>query len=151
MVQAPGLSFPSGTAFSWSEGTSHFFKDPRLNNEELDNMLRESMALEMVSRGYRLVSSGQYSISYVAALEGSLSDEEISRRFGLNPGLPSQQTGQTYEKGTVVVDISDPTTKKSLWRSAMQGYVELDLPESVRQERVKRIVAMMFSGFPSGK
>ena len=76
---------------------------------------------------------------------------DINRHFGINPGLPGQKSGQTYEKGTVIIDISDPATQKSLWRSAMQGYVEMSLTQSVRQERIKSVVAQMFRSFPKGK
>lgn len=151
-VQAPDLSFPAGTRFSWSPETSHLFQDSRLDNANIYNALRESVENELFSRGYQIVTRGQYNISYVAALEKSLSDQEIDSRFGINPGLRSkQQDGQVYEKGTVIIDVADPLTQTSLWRSAMQGYVEFGLSKSVRSARIKKVVETMFMSFPRGK
>lgn len=152
-VQAPGLVFPAGTAFSWSRTMQFLSDDPRLDGEALDAMLRESIEDALTARGYRIVDGAtSYSVGFVAALEGALSDADIDRHFGINPGLPSQgPKGPSYEKGTVIIDVSDVDAHKSLWRSAMQGYVNLDLPASERKERIKRVVSMMFNSFPRGQ
>lgn len=151
-VQAPGLAFPSGTAFSWAPSTSLLGKEPRLDGEALDALLRESIEAALTARDYRIVDgAAQYSVGFVAALEGALSDADIDKHFGINPGLPSTgQQGPAYEKGTIIIDVADTDAHKSLWRSAMQGYVNLDLPAGERNERIKRVVNMMFSSFPRG-
>lgn len=152
-VQAPGLAFPAGTSFSWSPTMQVLNNDPRLDDAALDAMLRDSIRDALTARGYQVVDGpAAYSVSFVAALEGALSDVEIDRLFGINPGLPSQNaTGPAYEKGTVIIDVSDLEAHKSVWRSAMQGYVNLDLPARERKERIKRVVSMMFSSFPRGE
>ena len=72
--------------------------------------------------------------------------------FGINPGLPSQSpSGQSYDKGTLIIDVSDKTTRRSLWRSAMQGYVTLDISEKERRERIRLLVEKMFRSFPPAK
>ena len=96
---------------------------------------------------------GSSSRLYAAAVaDDPRTDADIDRHFGINPGLPSQgPKGPSYEKGTVIIDVSDVDAHKSLWRSAMQGYVNLDLPASERKERIKRVVSMMFNSFPRGQ
>jgi len=152
-VQAPGLAFPAGTAFSWSPTTQFLNNDPRLDDAALDAMLRDSIRDALTARGYRVVDGPTaYRVSFVAALEGALSDADIDRHFGINPGLPSPgEQSPAYEKGTVIIDVSDVDTHKSLWRSAMQGYVNFDLPARERRERIKRVVGMMFGSFPRGE
>jgi len=150
-VMSSDLSFPAGTYFSWSPGTSQFFDDPRLDNADIHELLRGSIEDELTSRGYLVSGESGYRISYVAALEKALSDDEINKYFGVDPGLPAQSVPErSYEKGTVIIDVSDPTTNKSLWRSAMQGYVELKLSRSARKDRVRSTVSSMFMSFPRG-
>ncbi len=152
-VTSPGLVFPPGSLFSWSEEKSRVYNDPVFGDIDLNKLLRESIEGEIVSRGHRVEGrGGEYKVSYVAALERSLSDEELDKSFGINPGLPSQsRSGQSYEKGTIIIDVSDAVSTRSLWRAAMQGYVTLDLSEKARRERVSRIVGKMFRSFPLAK
>lgn len=152
-VADPGLVFPVGTLFAWAQKESRVYNDPRFDDVDLNGMLRDSIEEAIVSRGYHISDrGGAYVVSYVAALERALSDDEIDKSFGINPGLTSQnRSEQLYEKGTIIIDVADPLAKKSLWRSAMQGYVVFDLPSSVRKERVKGVVSQMFSSFPQGQ
>jgi hypothetical protein len=94
---------------------------------------------------------GEFEIAYVAALSRSLSDVEIDQRFGVNPGmLADSKENDTYEKGTVVVDVDDPRSQQTLWRSALQGYVMFDMPEDDRQRRVTQAIERIFTSFPAG-
>lgn len=150
-VMAPDLAFPAGTYFSWSPKTSHFFKDSRLDNAGIHKLLRDSIENELRSRGYRIAEGSMYNISYVAALESALSDDDIITHFGISPGLSGESSSaRSYEKGTVIIDVSDNQAQKSLWRTAMQAYVSLDIPNKTRQKRVNDAVAMMFRNFPKG-
>jgi hypothetical protein len=152
-VSNPGLVFPSGSLFSWSQEKTRVHNDPVFGDIDMNGLLRESIEAEILSRGHSVDDrGGEYQVSYVAALESALSDDELDSLFGINPGLPSQSpSGQSYDKGTIIIDVSDPVGKTSLWRSAMQGYVTRDLSDKERSERVRRVVEKMFRSFPPGK
>lgn len=148
-VMKPDLAFPVDTVFSWSPETSHFFNDSRLDNANIHELLRDSIENELMTRGYRVADGSMYSISYVAALESALSDEDINAHFGINPGLSSKSSSaKSYEKGTVIIDVSDNKEHISLWRTAMQGYVNLEIPNHLRKKRVVDVVSAMFRDFP---
>lgn len=151
-VSAPDMEFPANALFSWAPGKSRVYDDPRFKDVDLNTMLRSSIEESLASRGYHVVQrGGSYEISFVAALERALSDAELDAQFGINPGLPTKvKTGQTYEKGTIIIDVSDPEAQRSLWRSAMQGYIAQKLSTRNRKERVRRIVEQMFNNFPQG-
>lgn len=149
-VSAPDMVFPSDTLFSWAREKSHVYNDPRFDDIDMKRMLRVGIEDALGSRGYRIADrGGNYLVSYVAALEGALSDDDLDKIFGINPGLPSQnRSGLSYEKGTIIIDISSPEDQRSLWRSAMQGYVADNLSKRERKDRIKRIVEQMFNSFP---
>jgi hypothetical protein len=152
-VTDPELIFPASSLFSWSSEKTRVYNDPVFGDLDLNGLLRESIEAEILSRGHNLSDrGGEYHVSYVAALERALSDDEIDSLFGINPGLPSQSpSGQSYDKGTLIIDVSDKTTRRSLWRSAMQGYVTLDISEKERRERIRLLVEKMFRSFPPAK
>ncbi|MDH3999590.1 MAG: DUF4136 domain-containing protein [Desulfuromonadales bacterium] len=144
------LTFPKGTTFSWSEAASHFYDDERIDDARIREALGQAIKSNLKERGYRVVDTdGDYEIAFVTALAGSLSDMEINKRFGVNPGMLGDSSDtNAYDKGTVIADVIDPTSGESLWRSALQAYVVFDLEEAVRKERIEKAVTRLFGSFP---
>lgn len=138
-VKDAGLTFPKKTTFSFSDVASQAYEDPRFDDKKIGDFLREGIASVMEQKGYKVVEDdGQYEIAYVVATSQSLSDIEVSERFGVNPGMIGQSTDPSvYDKGTIIVDIQDPGAKVSVWRSALQGYAAFETPDDVRRQRME--------------
>ncbi|MBW2477943.1 MAG: DUF4136 domain-containing protein [Deltaproteobacteria bacterium] len=151
-VKNADLNFAKGTSFSFAETASQFYQDPRLDDRNLNGILRDAIDQVMRQKGYRMVdSNGQFEIAYVVALAQSLSDVEINQRFGISPGMVDDNPDpEIYEKGSIVVDIADPAGHTSLWRSALQGYAHLELPDAVRRERLQIAMQRLFASLPAG-
>ena len=107
----------------------------------------------MQQKGYQLVdANGQFEIAYVVALAQSLSDVEINQRFGISPGMVDDNPDPgIYEKGSIVVDIANSAGHNSIWRSALQGYAHLELPDDVRLQRLQIAMQRLFASLPAGQ
>ena len=90
----------------------------------------------------------KYAIAYTAALESSLDDSAIIRKFGLLPGNSQVPTGDdNIEKGTLIIYVFENKTSDIVWRSAAQVSVKFDMSEEERSARVQRVLAEMFQTF----
>ena len=95
------------------------------------------------------VSGSRYAIAYTAALESSLDDTAIIRRFGLLPGNSQvPKNDANIEKGSLIIYVFNNKTDEIVWRSAAQVSVKFDTPAKQRKERVQRVIAKMFQTFP---
>lgn len=152
-VKNTGLVFKKGTTFSFSEAYSQVYEDPRYDDKKMGELLREGIASVFEQKGYEFVESdGQYEVAYVIATSQSLSDIEVSERFGVNPGMIGQSSDPTeYDKGTIVVDVQDPGAKVSVWRSALQGYASFEMPDDARRQRMEIFMQRLFASFPAGQ
>ncbi|WNC73841.1 DUF4136 domain-containing protein [Thalassotalea psychrophila] len=54
-----------------------------------------------------------------------------------------------YVEGTIIIDVVDNKSQKSIWRSSIQKSVkELDTPEE-RSQEIAKVVKALFAGFPT--
>ena len=82
-------------------------------------------------------------------MNGAMSGEEISDRFRIQPGLNVQAPDDIrYEKGTLVVDITDVKSGRAVWRGALQGFADLAISRDDRQGRLNDMVAFMLARIP---
>ncbi len=102
--------------------------------------------------GFKFVepdASADYTIAYTAALESSLDDTAILRRFGLVPGnMRIPDDNPMYEKGTLLIYAFDNKTGEVIWRSAVQAAVDFSLDTQERKERLEPIIRGMFRSLP---
>ena len=98
------------------------------------------------------ISGASYAVAYTAALESSLDDTAIIKRYGLLPGMAQVPTGdKEVEKGSLIIYVFDNKSQQIIWRSAAQVGVGFDEALEDRKQRVERIVAEMFQTFPVEK
>lgn len=85
-----------------------------------------------------------FHVGFGIALADDLSDQTISEKFGVTPGLPSSEG---LEKGSFLIYIEDAATGKKVWRGAAQGFVHDELNKEQRQQRAADIVANVMKQF----
>lgn len=96
------------------------------------------------------VSAADYTIAYTGALESSLDDNAILRRYGVVPGnMRIPQGNPMYEKGTLLIYVFDNKTGDVIWRSAVQAAVDFTLDNQQRKERIEPIIRDMFRSLPT--
>mgnify|MGYP001555368684 CR=1 FL=1 len=84
----------------------------------------------------------------------SLDDAELNsdaaRRSGVIPSLNfSTPDPEKFEKGTIVIEVTQAATRVVVWRSALQGFSIIDLDDADRRKRLDGMVQRMLSGLPA--
>jgi hypothetical protein len=87
-------------------------------------------------------------IGFTLAFDNTLTDQEISQNYGIAPG-PSRETNSmnTYEKGTVLIDVADAESRTLIWRGALQAFASSDVQEEARRERIDNAVKILIDNF----
>ena len=142
---------PATGRFAWAPGAERVYQDQRLP-AAMDRYFRESIIKAFQARGYHYSpdpAKAELQIGYLLALESALDSGQVRDQYGISPGLAGASPDDTqYEKGTVILDVLDPRTGRSLWRSALQAFATFDLPEPVRRQRIQQAVESMLASFP---
>ena len=154
-VGDPNAAVLKGSTFAWLPQAVQFYEDERLDNKQLKALIEQQLVSTIKQKEMIFVDSvngAQYAIAYTAALESSLADETIIRRYGLLPGMADvPEDDKNIEKGSLIVYVFENKYNTVIWRSAAQVGVEFDMPMEKRKERVIRVVAEMFQTFPVQK
>jgi len=122
-----------------------------LQNAPVKALIEKEIVKNLIAKEMIYVDSvngAKYAIAYTAALESSLDDSAIIRKFGLLPGNSQVPTGDdNIEKGTLIIYVFENKTSDIVWRSAAQVSVKFDMSEEERSARVQRVLAEMFQTF----
>jgi len=150
-VQDPNIFVSKGSTFAWLPEAVHFYEDERLANAPVKSLIEKEIIKNMLAKEMVMVESvngAKYAIAYTAALESSLDDTAIIRRFGLLPGNSQvPQDDSNIEKGTLIIYVFENKTNDVVWRSAAQVSVKFDTSADERKQRVERVLAEMFQTF----
>ncbi len=150
-VQDPNIFVTKGSTFAWLPEAIHFYKDERLKDAPIKALLEKEIVKNLLDKEMIMVESvngARFSVAYTAALESSLDDTDIIRRFGLLPGNSQvPKSDSKIEKGTLIIYIFENKTNDIVWRSAAQVGVEFDMPLAERKARVESVLKEMFNTF----
>ena len=150
-VQDPNVFVTKGSTFAWLPEAIHFYDDKRLENAPVKALIEKEIIKNLLAREMILVESvngAKFAIAYTAALESSLDDTAIVRRFGLSPGnsqVPKDDSN--VEKGSLIIYMFENKTNDIVWRSAAQAGVAFDMTMDERKTRIERVLAEMFQTF----
>lgn len=143
----------SKNTFSWKPDSSIVLASERVAPDDFKPLIENAIVVALKNKGYKLGNNAESSdllVSYAAGLETELSDKEITRRFGMIPGLQGKSTNpEKYEKGTIIVNIFDKSTNKSVWRGVVQGFADLKMSRAERSKRLERIMQQLLAEFPA--
>ncbi len=150
-VQDPNIFVTRGSTIAWLPEAVQFYEDERLQNAPVKALIEKEIIKNLLAKEMIYVDSvngARYSIAYTAALESSLDDTAIIRKFGLLPGNSQVPKGDAnIEKGTIIIYVFENKTNDIVWRSAAQVSVKFDTPMEERQARIERVLAEMFQSF----
>lgn len=150
-VQDPNAFVVKGSTIAWLPDAVHFYEDERMENAPVKALIEKEIVRNLLAKEMVLVESvngAKFAIAYTAALESSLDDTAIIRRFGLLPGNSQvPQDDSNIEKGSLIIYVFDNRNNDIVWRSAAQVSVEFDMPADERKQRVERVLAEMFQTF----
>jgi hypothetical protein len=139
--------------FSWSSGMQEITGVPRLHDVPLKDMLKDSISDNLNAKGYRYQEEqgpGDLVVGYSVSLDDSEMNSDAARRSGVIPSLNySTPDPEKYEKGTIVIEVTQSATGIVAWRSALQGFSIIDLDDADRRKRLDGMVQRMLSGLPA--
>jgi hypothetical protein len=148
----PLADVSSATRFTWAPRMQEIRGDP--NESELPDReaLENAISGALREKGYEYTwkaGLADLKVGYLVVMNGAMSGAEISGRFGIQPGLTVQAPDDIrYERGTLVVDIIDVKSGRTVWRGALQGFSDLAVSRDERQGRLNDMVAFMLARFP---
>ena len=152
-VSNPEIKVLSSNVFSWSDKSRYVYDDERLGGFPLKDKFQSDIKDKLTANGYIFSDNENKAsmvVGYVIALESSLNDMDINSLYGINPGYINKDNtklGNDYEKGTIIIDILEARTQRSIWRGAIQGMAEFGIPDSERETRLKSAVDTLLSEF----
>jgi len=153
-VSTPGTKIQQGAKFAWLPKAINLYKDERLDSTTIQYLVEKNIKSNLADMGFQFVeleSGADYTMAYTAALESSLDDTAILRRYGLVPGnMRIPEDNPMYEKGTLLIYAFDNNTGDVIWRSAVQAAVDFSLDKEERKERIEPIIRDMFRSLPTG-
>ncbi len=154
-VQNPNSSILVGSTFAWLPEAVRFYKDERIQGAGIKLLIEKEIVNNLRTKKMLMVESingASYAIGYTAALESSLNDETIIRRYGLLPGNSQiPQDDVNVEKGSLILYVLNTKNDEIVWRSAAQVGVKFDMDIAQRKERIQRVIAEMFQTLPVNK
>lgn len=114
----------------------------RRNLNTFYKLYEKAIIKELKSKGFVHSSSPRtdFSVGYGLALGKDFTDEQLSEKFGVVPGLNEIDD---LEKGSFIIYIEDSAMEKRVWRGAVQGFVQDGYSEEEQNERVTMVVNMI--------
>jgi hypothetical protein len=139
--------------FSWSMRMQELADVPRLHDVPLRDMLKDSITNNMNAKGYRYQGDqgpGDLVVGYSVSLDDAEMNSDAARRSGVIPSLNfSTPDPEKYEKGTIVIEVTQSATAIVVWRSALQGFSIIELDDADRRRRLDGMVQRMLFGLPA--
>jgi hypothetical protein len=139
--------------FSWSMRMQELADVPRLHDVPLRDMLKDSITNNMNAKGYRYQGDqgpGDLVVGYSVSLDDAEMNSDAARRSGVIPSLNfSTPDPEKYEKGTIVIEVTQSATAIVVWRSALQGFSIIELDDADRRKRLDGMVQRMLFGLPA--
>ena len=151
IVAEPGLVVAQHSSFAWLPNTSLVKNDAPFDVQTIQGMIKDAIKVSLSAKGYQFIPSDQQSdflVTFTVALESGASDQTLTKKYGLTPGLRTQGDTTGMEKGTIIIDIVQIGSKRSLWRGALQGLAQLELDDTTRRKRINAVVDDLLSKFP---
>ena len=147
-VSNPRLRIPRSGTYSWMEG-SRIVRDERVHGQ-LAEILLDELRDGLDRRGYAFVQHGEPDllIGVLAGLAGSIRDAELNEAYDLDSTwLPEGVSEEDYAPGSVVLDVVDARTHRSLWRGVVHAAARFDRPDEERRPRVRSAVEALLGSF----
>lgn len=142
----------SAATFAWVPDMHEVHGTPRLGEVPIADMLEDAISGTMNKKGYRYGQTSGASvlhIGYRVVIGDAAASRKIEDRYGVQPGLAvASPDPNQYEKGTLIITVTDRRSGLVAWRSAMQGFAGQDIPEASRRKRINEIVTRMLAGVP---
>jgi len=147
----PATDIRDASTFAWARGLQQTGHEQGPGNVPMDALLKEAIVTTLQGKGYRYSAApgeADLIINYQIALDAPGADRDQAGQ--LQPSLNiSSPDPDKYEKGTLVIEVTERSTGLTAWRSALQGFANLELSDAERRQRLGLMVDRMLAGVPA--
>jgi hypothetical protein len=150
----PSQVLPAFTTFTWNDDFNRVLSATDDSSEnQIKGYIRGQLIQYLATKGYVYQADPEKAdvvLGFLFALEGDVADELIQQRFGLLPGLNVDGVNDPrYEKGSLLLAVMSIDLNVYYWRSAVQGFVDLEKGiNNPSDQRMQGILSMMLGRFP---
>lgn len=151
----PAADIRNASTFAWDSGLQKTGAEQAPENVSMDTLLQAAISETLLAKGYRystVPGQGDLVVSYRVVPAGALSNRELidTSDLQLQPSLNLNSPDPArYEKGTLVIEVTDNSTGLSAWHSALQGFAVRELSARERRKRIGLMVERMLAGVPA--
>jgi Domain of unknown function (DUF4136) len=152
-----GYDFSELKTFAWkpNENNEYGLKD----NELVDKRIRDAIVNQISAKSYQLVESTtpDFFVSYDLTVEQKLSSSGVSGGISIGrssygrSGSVGMSTGsqvRAYNQGTLLIDITEPTDGRLIWRGVSTQTVDEHSSPSKSRVIINETVEAMLKQFP---
>ena len=145
----PGQDFSKLRRYAWHDQVG-------APNQLVETRIRGAIDDGLAARGYvRVESAGEsdFRVSFTAVAEQALDFDSVSssmtyRRRGWGVGVGTTTRVREYTRGTLVVDVIDPSGENLLWRGASARKLSQERTPEEKDQDVREIVTAILKEFP---
>lgn len=163
--QDPAADFAAIKTYAWlppppivKNVASEDVSNPTLSQEALGPAIVAAVDRQLAARGLTQTDreTADVHVAYFAALTVGFNQTYLGEYYGyvtgwaspIAPGFAPSTSSTVYEKGTLVIDIVQRTSKRAIWRGAAATRIA---QERTLEERIKRLnegTERIFQKFP---
>lgn len=146
-VRDSPVSYPRGSLFSLSP---KYVKETFLKAEQIQaiyQLYSKAIVNDLTKNGFingQTVQQAAFYVGFGVVLSDDFSDDKISDKFGVTPGLPKKSD---LRKGSFLIYIEDAVTGQRVWRGIAQGFANTELTLTQRKQRTAKVVANVMKQF----
>ena len=130
---------------------------------EMRERIETAINAALPARGFHRIAAGRPDVlvAYYAATDGPLSAAQLQEshgnadadwmiRTGTGKGGSGDDSPPVYEKGSLILDVLEPASRRLVWRAAVVACIVMDVPAETKDRRVQEAVELALRFFPPG-
>ncbi len=154
----PEADFAGWETYRWAERTDEGRQDPRVYNDITASRVKLAVNRALEAKGYREVSSGSadFVVAWHGAIDEQVSVNTVNTYYGYGwgwygPGVGTSQTYvNTWNEGTLVIDIVDVSANQLVWRGMGTDTLGGEKSPEETQRLLDQATAKIMADFPPG-
>jgi hypothetical protein len=138
----PSADFTRYKTFDWLS------VPPQAQTAVRDASLQDLIARELVAHGLQQKSQdADLMVAVQRSIEGNLN----TTGWGYEQSPSGRLRHYELQEGTLVIDLVDPKTHRSVWRGTAEGAFKFSTDPAEKQKMMADLLHEMFNGFPHKK
>ena len=164
----PKASFQGLKTYAWMARPAPKPGEEEIYTPQLKSNVERAVVRELKRRGFTQTSSNpDFLVGWYAAINDAVETSSVGSYYGYAEGAGwdarYSRGGRQYvsggvrlrryeyEKGSLIVDVVDPKTKRPIWRGTASAEVFPDWSEGKRRARIDTAIGMLLQEFPPKK